>query len=171
MLCSEAELEISNDHDGIIELPADAPVGTSYPAWAGLDDPVIDVAVTPNRPDALGVAGIARDLAAAGLGTFIEEDVPAIAGAFPAPVRVNLDFGDTPSLCQAFALRMVRGVKNGPSPEWLQKRLRSIGLRPINALVDITNFLTYDRNRPLHVFDAGKVKGDLTVRRARACRR
>jgi phenylalanyl-tRNA synthetase beta chain len=168
MLCSEAELEISNDHDGIIELPADAPVGTSYPAWAGLDDPVIDVAVTPNRPDALGVAGIARDLAAAGLGTFIEEDVPAIAGAFPAPVKVTLDFGDTPSLCQAFALRMVRGVKNGPSPEWLQKRLRSIGLRPINALVDITNFLTYDRNRPLHVFDGGKVKGDLTVRRARA---
>jgi len=168
MLCSEAELGLSNDHEGIMELAADAPVGTSYPAWAGLNDAVIDVAVTPNRPDALGIAGIARDLAAAGLGTFIQEDVPAIAGAFPAPVKVKLEFGDTPSLCQAFALRLVRGVKNGPSPEWLQKRLRSIGLRPINALVDITNFLTYDRNRPLHVFDAAKVKGDLTVRRARA---
>ena len=168
MLCSEAELELSNDHDGIMELPADAPVGQSYAAWAGLDDPVIDVAVTPNRPDALGVEGIARDLAAAGLGTLIGEDVPMVAGVFPAPVKVKFDFGDTPPLCQAFALRLVRGVKNGPSPEWLQKRLRSVGLRPINALVDITNFLTYDRNRPLHVFDAGKVKGDLTVRRARA---
>ncbi|MBN9009299.1 MAG: phenylalanine--tRNA ligase subunit beta, partial [Rhizobiales bacterium] len=124
--------------------------------------------VTPNRPDALGVEGIARDLAAAGLGTLIGEDVPMVAGVFPAPVKVKFDFGDTPPLCQAFALRLVRGVKNGPSPEWLQKRLRSVGLRPINALVDITNFLTYDRNRPLHVFDAGKVKGDLTVRRARA---
>jgi phenylalanyl-tRNA synthetase beta chain len=168
MLCSAAELQISDDHDGIIELPADAPVGTPYAAFAGLDDPVIDVAVTPNRGDALGVAGIARDLAAAGMGTLKTPAIAPIKGSGPCPVSVTLDFGDTPSLCPAFGLRLVRGVKNGPSPEWLQKQLRAIGLRPINALVDITNFLTYDRGRPLHVFDAAKVKGGLTVRRARS---
>ncbi len=168
MLLSERELGVSDDHEGIVDLPEDAPVGEPYAAYAGLDDPVIDVAVSPNRPDALGVSGIARDLAAAGIGYLIERPVKPVKGEGPCPVKVRFDFGDTPPLGLAFALRMVRGVKNGPSPAWLQKRLRAIGLRPINALVDITNLITYDRNRPLHVFDAAKVKGDLTVRRARA---
>ncbi len=169
MLVSEAELELSDDHDGIIELPADAPVGQPYAPYAGLDDAVIEIAVTPNRADALGVAGIARDLAAAGLGKLKSAPVQPISGSFPCPVKVTLDFaGEDRKLCPAFALRLVRGVKNGPSPDWLQARLRAVGLRPINALVDITNFMTLDRNRPLHVFDAAKVTGNLTVRRARA---
>lgn len=167
MLLSERELGVSDNHEGIVDLPVDAPVGESYAAYAGLDDPVIDVAVTPNRPDALGVGGIARDLSAAGIGYLIERPVVPVAGEGACPVAVKLEFGDTPSLCLAFGLRLVRGVSNGPSPAWLQKRLRAIGLRPINALVDITNFITYDRNRPLHVFDAAKVRGDLVVRRAR----
>ena len=169
MLCSAAELELSEDHDGIIELPDDAPVGVAYARYAGLDDPVIDVAVTPNRPDATGVAGIARDLAAAGLGKLKTPAPKPQAGAFDCPTRVQLDFASADAhLCPAFALRLVRGVTNGPSPEWMQKRLRAIGLRPISALVDITNYITFDRGRPLHVFDFAKVAGDLTVRRARA---
>jgi len=167
MLCSGAELGISDDHDGIIELPADAPVGQPYAAWAGLDDPVIEINLTPNRPDCTAVHGIARDLAAASMGKFKDPGIKQIAGDVPCPVTVTLDFGDTPSLCPGFALRLVRGVKNGPSPEWLQKRLKAIGLRPINALVDITNFMTFDRGRPLHVFDAKKVTGNLVVRRAK----
>lgn len=168
MLCSAAELQLSEDHDGIIDLPADAPVGRPYTEYAGLGDAVIEIAVTPNRADALGVAGIARDLAAADLGTLKTPAVQPVRGAYPCPVDVKLDFApEDKALCPAFALRLVRGVKNGPSPEWLQARLRAVGLRPINALVDITNFMTLDRNRPLHVFDAAKVKGDLTVRRAR----
>lgn len=168
MLCSAAELQLSEDHDGIIELPADAPVGESYAAYAGLGDAVIEIAVTPNRADALGVSGIARDLAAVGLGKLKDVPVQPVAGAFPCPVDVKLDFSQADQhLCPAFALRLVRGVKNGPSPEWMQAKLRAVGLRPINALVDITNFMTLDRNRPLHVFDAAKVKGDLVVRRAR----
>jgi phenylalanyl-tRNA synthetase beta chain len=166
MLLSERELGISDAHEGIVDLPAGAPVGAPYAEWAGLGDPVIDVAVTPNRPDALGVAGIARDLAAAGEGKLIHRPIAPVPGDGPSPVKVRLDFGDTPSLCPAFALRLVSGVKNGPSPDWLQKRLRAIGLRPINVLVDITNFVTHDRGRPLHVFDAAKVSGDLVVRRA-----
>ena len=169
MLCSEAELELSEDHDGIIDLPEDAPVGTSYAAYAGLDDPVIDINLTPNRPDAASVYGIARDLAAAGLGRLKAEPVPAVQGAFPCPVAVRLDLAPADEhLCPAFGLRLVRGVKNGPSPEWMRRRLAAIGLRPINALVDITNFMTFDRGRPLHVFDAAKVHGALAVRRARA---
>ncbi len=167
MLLSERELGLSDDHTGIVDLPADAPVGTPYAEYAGLNDPVIDVAVTPNRPDALGVAGVARDLAAAGEGRLIDRPVEPVRGKGACPLKVMLDFGDTPSLCPAFGLRLVRGVKNGPSPEWLQRRLHAIGLRPINALVDITNFITYDRCRPLHVFDAAKVAGNLVVRRAR----
>src|SRR5271156_273462 len=168
MLCSAAELEISDDHDGILDLPDDAPVGVAYATYAGLDDPVIDVNLTPNRPDATAISGIARDLAAAGLGTLKTPPVAAIAGGFDCPVQVKLDFapGDE-KLCPAFALRLVRGVKNGPSPDWMQRRLRAIGLRPINALVDITNYLTFDRGRPLHVFDAAKVAGGLVVRRGR----
>ena len=167
MLCSEFELELSNDHDGIIELPPDAPLGVPYAQWAGLDDPVIEINLTPNRPDCTGVHGIARDLAAADIGTLKETAIKPVTGAFPCPVAAALDFGATPSLCRGFALRLVRGVRNGPSPEWLARRLTAIGLRPINALVDITNFITFDRGRPLHVFDAAKVKGNLTVRRAR----
>ncbi len=168
MLCSAAELELSEDHDGIIELPEDAPVGVAYARYAGLDDAVIDINLTPNRPDAAAVSGIARDLAAAGLGVLKTPAVAPIEGRFDCPVKLSLDFapGDA-RLCPAFALRLVRGVRNGPSPEWMQRRLRAIGLRPINALVDITNYLTFDRGRPLHVFDARKVAGELVVRRAR----
>ena len=168
MLVSEFELQISDNHEGIIDLPDDAPVGANYAQWAGLDDPMIEINLTPNRADCTGVHGIARDLAAADMGKLKDAAIKPIKGEFPCPVNVKLDFGATPSLCPAFALRLVRGVKNGPSPEWLQRRLTAIGLRPINALVDITNFITYDRGRPLHVFDAAKVRGNLTVRRARA---
>ena len=157
------------DHDGILELPDDAPVGVAYAAYAGLDDPVIDINLTPNRPDAAGVAGIARDLAAAGLGRLKTPRRAPVAGAFACPTACQARLrAEDAHLCPAFALRLVRGVKNGPSPDWMQQRLRAIGLRPINALVDITNFITFDRARPLHVFDAAKVTGDLVVRRARA---
>jgi len=167
MLVSEFELQISDDHEGIIDLPEDAPVGANYARWAGLDDPVIHVNLTPNRGDCAGVNGIARDLSAAGVGKFKDRPVQPVPGRFPCPTKVSLDFGTTPSLCPAFGLRLVRGVKNAVAPEWLRRRLTAIGLRPINALVDITNFITHDRARPLHVFDAAKVKGNLTVRRAR----
>jgi phenylalanyl-tRNA synthetase beta chain len=164
MLCSAAELQISEDHDGIMELPADAPIGAGYAQWAGLGDPVIEINLTPNRQDCTGVHGIARDLSAADMGKFKDPGIKQIKGEFPCPVQVTIE---DPNLCPGFALRLVRGVKNGPSPAWLQERLTSIGLRPINALVDITNFMTYDRSRPLHVFDASKVKGNLAVRHAR----
>jgi phenylalanyl-tRNA synthetase beta chain len=164
MLCSEAELQLSENHDGIMELPADAPIGAPYAEWAGLGDPVLEINLTPNRQDCTGVHGIARDLFAADMGKFRDPAIKPVKGEFPCPVKVTVE--DT-TLCPGFALRLVRGVKNGPSPEWLQKRLTSIGLRPINALVDITNFMTYDRARPLHVFDAAKVNGNLGVRRAR----
>jgi phenylalanyl-tRNA synthetase beta chain len=163
MLCSAAELQISEDHDGIMELPADAPIGAGYVQWAGLGDPVLEINLTPNRQDCTGVHGIARDLAAADMGRFKDPAIRPIKGEFPCPVKVTIEDA---TLCPGFALRLVRGVKNGPSPEWLQKRVTSIGLRPINTLVDITNFMTYDRARPLHVFDAAKVKGNLSVRRA-----
>jgi phenylalanyl-tRNA synthetase beta chain len=164
MLCSAAELQISEDHDGIMELAADAPIGARYAEWAGLGDPMFEINLTPNRQDCAGVHGIARDLSAADMGKFKDPGIRPVKGEFPCPVNVTVE---DPSLCPGFALRLVRGVKNGASPQWLQKRLTSIGLRPINALVDITNFMTYDRARPLHVFDAAKVKGNLTVRRAR----
>src|SRR4051812_38237146 len=167
MLLSPAEMQISDDHDGIVDLPEDAPVGESYARWAGLGDPVIEINLTPNRPDCTGVHGIARDLAAANVGALKPAQIKSVPGAFPCPVKVTLEFDDKPSLCPAFGLRLVRGVKNGPAPEWLQRRLAAIGLRPINTLVDITNLLTYDRARPLHVFDAAKVHGNLNVRRAR----
>lgn len=169
MLCSEAELELSSESDGIIDLPDDAPVGEPYAPWAGHDDAVIEIAVTPNRADALGIHGIARDLAAAGLGDLKPLNVAPIRASEPCPtkVRIALPAGEE-HLCPAFGLRLIRGVKNGPSPDWVQKRLRALGLRPINALVDVTNFLTYAVNRPLHVFDAAKVKGDLVVRFAQS---
>ncbi len=126
MLVSEFELQISDDHEGIIELPADAPVGAAYAEWAGLDDPVIEINLTPNRGDCAGVNGIARDLAAADMGKLRDKSVRPVRGDFPCPVKVTLDFGSTPSLCPAFALRLVRGVKNGPSPPWLQRRLADL---------------------------------------------
>ncbi|MEP3046748.1 MAG: phenylalanine--tRNA ligase subunit beta [Roseibium sp.] len=167
MMCSERELELSDEHDGILDLPSDAPVGTSYAEWAGMDEPVIEIGLTPNRPDCTGVYGIARDLAAAGLGSLKERSHEQIRGDFPCPTNVKLDFGDTKPMCKAFGLRLVKGVKNGPSPKWLQDRLIAIGLRPINILVDITNYITFDQGRPLHVFDADKTKGDLVVRRGK----
>ena len=166
MMCSEKELEISDNHDGIIDLPADAPVGTSYAAYAGIDDPVIEINLTPNRPDCTSIYGIARDLAASGLGTLKTPKAPSFKVEGETPVKVKLELGDDDHLCPGFALRLVRGVKNGPSPRWMQQRLIAIGLRPINALVDITNYMTFDQGRPLHVFDAAKVKGNLVVRRA-----
>src|ERR1700741_68060 len=167
MLVSEFELQISDDHEGIIELPDDAPVGVPYAKYAGLDDPMIEINLTPNRGDATGVHGIARALAAPGIGKLKDTPVKAVKGQFPCPVKVTLDFGATASLCPAFALRLIRGVKNGPSPDWLQRRLKAIGLRPINALVDITNYISYDRGRPLHVYDADKLKGAIRARLGR----
>ncbi len=165
MLLSERELEISDEHDGIIELPADSVVGSAAAPALGLDDPVVEIAITPNRPDCLGVRGIARDLAAAGIGKLKDDTLKAVEGAFGNPVEVGLKFsGEAKSACPAFAGRLVRGVKNGPSPDWLQRRLRAIGLRPINALADITNYIAYDRGRPLHVYDAGKLKGGVHAR-------
>ena len=168
MLCSERELLLSEDHDGIIDLPADAPLGARFIDWRGLNDPVIEIAITPNRPDALGVAGIARDLAARGLGRLITPAIAPVPGTFPCPIPVTLAEDVADRACPLFIGRVVRGVTNGPSPDWLQRQLRAIGLRPISALVDITNFLTYDRARPLHVFDADKVQGGITVRLSRA---
>ncbi len=167
MMCSERELELSDEHDGIIDLPADTPVGASFAALMGLDDPVIEIGLTPNRADCAGVRGVARDLAAAGLGALKELAAAPAKGEGETPVKVVLDQDAENPFCLGFALRMVRGVKNGPSPKWMQQRLKAIGLRPINALVDVTNYVTFDLGRPLHVFDAAKVKGDLTVRAAK----
>ena len=166
MLCSERELMISDDHEGIIALPEDAPLGARYIDYAGLNDPMIYIKITPNRPDALGVRGVARDLAARGLGQLKPLTVEPVAGGFDSPIGVSIDPGLKEKGCPLFAGRWIRGVKNGPSPDWLQKRLRAIGLRPISALVDITNFFTFDLNRPLHVFDADKVTGGLRIHRA-----
>jgi len=165
MMCSEKELDMSDNHEGIIDLPADAPVGTSFAAYAGLDDPVIEINLTPNRPDCTSIHGIARDLAAAGLGTLKPQARPDFRTEGETSVGLKIVLDDE-RLCPGFALRLVRGVKNGPSPAWMQARLKAIGLRPINALVDITNYMTFDQGRPMHVFDAAKVKGGLTVRRA-----
>jgi phenylalanyl-tRNA synthetase beta chain len=167
MLCSERELMLSDNHDGIIELPADAPLGVRYIDWKGLNDPVIEIKVTPNRPDALGVHGIARDLAARGLGRLKPVSVTSVEGRFPTPISVTIDPALKAKGCPHFAGRLIRGVTNGSSPDWMQARLRAIGLRPISALVDITNYFTFGLNRPLHVFDAAKVKGDLVIRPAR----
>jgi phenylalanyl-tRNA synthetase beta chain len=166
MLCSAYEMGISEDHEGIIELPPDTPIGESFAKAAGLDDPVLDIKVTANRADCLGVHGVARDLAAAGLGKLRPLLVEPIEGGFKSPIGVHLATLD-PKACPLFLGRMVRGIRNGPSPRWLQERLNAIGLRPISALVDITNFLTFDVNRPLHVFDAARIKGDLILREAR----
>jgi phenylalanyl-tRNA synthetase beta chain len=165
MLCSAYELGLGDDREGIIDLPEDAPVGTPYATFIGLGDPVFDIKVTPNRADCLGVRGIARDLAAAGLGCLKPLDTAPVPGRFRSPIGIHIE---DYSACPLFLGRHIRGVRNGPSPAWLQNRLESIGLRPISALVDITNFLTFDLNRPLHVFDAARLAGDLTIRFARA---
>ena len=166
MMCSVRELELGDEHGGIIELPEDAPVGAAFSLYAGLDDPVIDIAVTPNRPDCLGVNGIARDLAAAGLGKETHKALhyTPIEGTFPRPIPIQVEPG---SGCAVFAARAFRGVTNGPSPEWLQRRLIAVGLRPISALVDITNFFSLDRARPLHVYDMTRLEGPIRARRGR----
>lgn len=162
MLCSASELELSDESDGIQELPPEIPVGTPVAGLFGAE-PVIDFEVTPNRPDWLGVAGIARDLAAASVGKLKHFDIAVVRGAFPSPISVRLE---APEMCPVFAGRVIRGVKNGPSPAWLQKRLTAIGLRSINRLVDVTNLIAYDRARPLHVYDVAKLSGTEIVVRA-----
>jgi phenylalanyl-tRNA synthetase beta chain len=169
MMCSEREMELSEEHDGIIELPS-GEVGERFIDWLAKNDPakvdpVIEIAITPNRPDALGVRGIARDLAARDIGTLKPATEAEVKGSFPCPIAVSIDEDTQENGCEVFAGRLIRGVRNGPSPDWLQTRLRAIGLRPISALVDITNFFTFDRNRPLHVFDADKVQGNLRIHR------
>jgi phenylalanyl-tRNA synthetase beta chain len=165
MMLSAREMGLGEDHSGIVELPADAPLGESYVKWAGLDDPIIEIKVTPNRGDALSVRGVARDLAAAGLGTLKPWSAPAITPAYESPLRWTIE---DPRACTWVLGRAVRGVKNGPSPAWLQDRLVAIGLRPISALVDVTNWFTFALGRPLHVFDVAKVKGrTLAMRMAR----
>jgi len=167
MMCSGRELLISDDHDGIIELPDDAVVGAPAATALGLTDPVIDIAITPNRGDCTSVWGVARDLAAAGLGTLKTPKVEPVAGKFPSPKTITLNFApDTKPACPLFAGRFIRGVKNGPSPAWVQERLKAIGLRPISALVDVTNLISHDRGRPLHVFDADKLVGNMQARLA-----
>jgi phenylalanyl-tRNA synthetase beta chain len=163
MMCSERELELSDEHNGIIDLEGDFEVGTPAADALGVNDPVIEIAITPNRPDCTGVRGIARDLAAMGIGTLKPETIAPVAGTFDSPIGVDLKFDGAPA-CQLFLGRMIKGVKNGPSPDWLQKKLRAIGLRPINALVDITNYMSFDRARPLHVFDADKLTGTVHAR-------
>lgn len=169
MLVSEREMGLSDDHDGIIEVGADVPLGTPFADLYNLNDPVIDIAITPDRADCTGVRGIARDLAAAGLGTLKPLKYPTtVKGSFKSPVNVHLKFGDdAANACPHFTGRYIRGVKNGPSPDWMQARLKAVGLRPISALVDVTNYITHDLCRPLHVFDADKLRGDIHVRLAK----
>jgi phenylalanyl-tRNA synthetase beta chain len=164
MMCSFRELELGEDHDGIIDLDPQAPIGQVYAQWAGLDDPVIDVSITPNRQDCMGVRGIARDLAAAGLGTLNAIVVPVIDGVEPGP-NVRTDDKDG---CPAFFARTVKGVTNGQSPEWMARRLKAVGQKPISTLVDITNYLMIDLGRPLHVYDLDMLKGPLVARKGRA---
>ncbi|HEY0411856.1 MAG TPA: phenylalanine--tRNA ligase subunit beta [Allosphingosinicella sp.] len=164
MMCSIRELELGDEHDGIIELPPEAPVGARYAVYAGLDDPVIDVNVTPNRQDCMGVHGIARDLAAAGLGTLRPIEVKPVPAGFPCPIEIRTD---DPEGCPAFYGRAIRGLRNGPSPRWLQQRLKAVGQRPISALVDMTNYIMLSYGRPLHVYDLARLEGAIVARRAR----
>ena len=164
MMCSSRELELGDDYSGIIELPGDAPVGTPFTQYAGLVDPVFDVNVTPNRQDAMGVRGIARDLAAAGVGTLKPLAVPQIEGSFPCPVPIRIEDAEG---CPAFFGRAVKGVRNGSSPDWMQRRLKAAGQRPISALVDITNYVMLDHGRPAHAYDIAQLSGGLTARAAR----
>ena len=168
MLCSEREMGISDEHDGIIELPADSKVGEGYAKVAGLDDPIIDIAITPDRADCLGVRGIARDLAAAGLGELKPLDVSPVKTSFKSPINWRVDLPEMdPPLAPLVVGRYFRGVKNQPSPKWLKERLQAVDLRPISALVDITNYVMMDVGRPLHAYDADKVEGDIFIRLAK----
>jgi phenylalanyl-tRNA synthetase beta chain len=172
MMCSAAELELSTDSEGIVELDATLAdkVGSRYIDVAGLNDPVFEVKLTPNRPDCTGVRGIARDLAAAGLGTLKHETrIHGVEGAKDSPIDVKLDFPKSAeSACPVFAARVITGVRNGPSPDWLQNRLKAVGLRPINALVDVTNYISIEHGRPLHVYDADKLTGAIRARLGKA---
>ncbi len=163
MMCSEYELGISNEHDGIIRLEEKETIGTSFSEIYGLNDIVIEIGITPNRQDCLGVKGIARDLASAGMGELLERKISREKGSFKSPIKIEIQDN---TICSAFAGRYFRNVKNTESPEWLKNKLKSIGLRPISALVDITNFVMYDENRPLHVYDADKINGKIIVRAA-----
>ena len=169
MLCSNAELELSNDHDGIIELPEDAPIGVKYTDYAGINGVVFDISITPNRGDATGVYGIARDLAAYGLGTLKSTDMSPVPSRGKSPIApLPHQFGpDEPKAIRKFAGRYLKGIKNGPSPAWLQQRLRAVGLRPINTIVDITNLVSLGWGRPLHAYDADKLNGQPVLRNAR----
>ena len=164
MMCSSRELELGDEHDGIIELPADAPIGQAFADFAGMDDPVIDIAITPNRQDCMGVRGVARDLAAAGLGTLKPLTVPEVKGSFPCPIGIRTD---DPEGCPAFFGRVIRGVKNSQSPDWMQRRLKAVGQRPISAIVDITNYVMIDHGRPSHAYDTAKLSGAVVARRAK----
>jgi phenylalanyl-tRNA synthetase beta chain len=164
MMCSARELQLGEDHDGILDLPDDAPLGMRYADYAGLNDPVIEIAITPNRQDCLGVAGIARDLAAAGYGTLISKPYQSVSGSFKQSITLR---NEDEIGCPILLTRQVRGVKNAPSPAWMQQRLKAIGLRPISVLVDITNYIMMDLGRPLHVYDLAKLKEALVVRRGR----
>ena len=167
MLVSEREMGLSDEHDGIIDLPGDSEVGTPFSDILGLNDPVIEIAITPNRSDCLGVYGVARDLAASGLGKLKPRTVDAVPGTYQSPIDIKLDFDpEHKDACSMFAGRYVRGVKDGPSPEWMQRRLKAIGLRPISTLVDITNYIMFDQGRPLHIYDADKINGDIRARLA-----
>jgi phenylalanyl-tRNA synthetase beta chain len=174
MLCSGLELTVSDDHDGVLDLPDDAPLGARYIDYAGLNDPMIEIAITPNRPDALGVRGIARDLAARGLGRLKDASIEALKGEFESPIQVSLaaevrtETDESAAACPVFVGVYMRAVQNRPSPDWMQARLRAIGINPKNALVDITNYVSFDRARPLHAFDADKLEGDIKVRLAKA---
>ncbi len=168
MLVSEREMGLSDEHDGIIDLEGEPAIGTPLAEILGLDDPVVEIAITPNHAEALGVRGIARDLAAAGIGRLKPFEVEPVEGSFDSPIRWHIEPGEAEVYCPAVAGRYFRGVTNCESPTWLKRRLEAIGLRPISALVDITNYVTFDLNRPLHVFDADKVKGDVTMRMAKA---
>jgi phenylalanyl-tRNA synthetase beta chain len=163
MMCSLFELGLGDDHDGIAELADDAPKGASYADWAGLDDPVIDVSITPNRQDCMGVYGIARDLAAAGLGTLKPLKAPAVAGIYPCPIEIRTDDAEG---CPAFYGRVIKGVKNGSAPDWMQARLKSAGQKPISAIVDITNYVMLDHGRPSHAYDLARLSGAIRARRA-----
>ncbi|AQX20745.1 phenylalanyl-tRNA synthetase beta subunit [Bartonella sp. CDC_skunk] len=167
MMCSQAELGLFDEDCRIIELSKDAPIGMSFVTYAGLDDPVIDIGLTPNRSDCTGVRGIARDLAATGIGRLKKLSLPQLSSFFETSVQVSLNYPQDLSLCSGFSWCEIRNVQNGRSPQWMQQRLNAIGLRSINALIDITNYISFDFGRPLHVFDADKLKGKLSVRLGR----
>lgn len=163
MMCSIRELGLGDEHEGILDLPHEAPVGQSYVEWAGLDDPVFDVAITPDRQDCMGVRGLARDLATAGIGRLKPLAIPRVPVTDAAPAEITIEDKEG---CPAFFGQLIHGIQNGPSPEWMARRLRAIGFRATSALVDITNYIMFDLGRPLHVYDAGAIKGKLIARKA-----